>query len=310
MKRPNLVSPWLVAAWPGVGVVGLSALTYLARRLRARPVGELGVPRSFAARGAMATEGLLEPSRRPRATLFAWEGRASGARDLVLLLGESAPIDQGWGFAQATIAMTEDLGIERVVTLGGLPAPIDPRAESRVHVAATDPASLARALEAGAEGLDGHPIEGLTGLLVGAAKERGIPGLCLLGELPGFARTFPNPKASAAVLRTLVRLAGLSLDLQDVEAEAARVEEVLAELFDDWSDEPDDGTLRRAQWLEARRRIQELRSTQRIEELFAAAREDRARALELKAELDRLGLFGAYEDRFLDLFEPRPGAEP
>ena len=37
--------------------------------------------------------------------------------------------------------------------------------------------------------------------------------------------------------------------------------------------------------------------------MFAKAREDRAKAFELKEELDRLGVFDQYEDRFLDLFK-------
>jgi hypothetical protein len=42
---------------------------------------------------------------------------------------------------------------------------------------------------------------------------------------------------------------------------------------------------------------------ERIEQLFAATREDRSKALELKAELDRFELFKQFEDRFLDLFK-------
>jgi hypothetical protein len=41
---------------------------------------------------------------------------------------------------------------------------------------------------------------------------------------------------------------------------------------------------------------------QRIEGLFEQARKDRSKAFELKQELDRLGVFKEYEDRFLDLF--------
>ena len=41
----------------------------------------------------------------------------------------------------------------------------------------------------------------------------------------------------------------------------------------------------------------------RIEELFREASADRSRAYELKAELDRLGVFQEFEDRFLDLFK-------
>ena len=40
----------------------------------------------------------------------------------------------------------------------------------------------------------------------------------------------------------------------------------------------------------------------KIEKLFKEAQADRNRALALKAELDRLGVFDLYEDRFLDLF--------
>jgi len=42
-----------------------------------------------------------------------------------------------------------------------------------------------------------------------------------------------------------------------------------------------------------------------IERLFDLARQDRSRAFELKQELDRLGVFRDYEDRFLDLFQSR-----
>ena len=41
---------------------------------------------------------------------------------------------------------------------------------------------------------------------------------------------------------------------------------------------------------------------QEIELLFAVVREDRSRAPELVAELNRWGLYGEYEDRFLNLF--------
>lgn len=51
---------------------------------------------------------------------------------------------------------------------------------------------------------------------------------------------------------------------------------------------------------EARPSIEEAR---RVEALFERARKDKSQALALKAELDRLGLFKRYEDRFLDLFK-------
>ncbi len=41
----------------------------------------------------------------------------------------------------------------------------------------------------------------------------------------------------------------------------------------------------------------------RVEDLFLQAATDRAKAFELKTELDRLGVFRHYEDRFLSLFK-------
>ena len=40
-----------------------------------------------------------------------------------------------------------------------------------------------------------------------------------------------------------------------------------------------------------------------LEQLFARAASDRSAAYELKRELDRLGVYREYEDRFLDLFK-------
>jgi uncharacterized protein len=45
----------------------------------------------------------------------------------------------------------------------------------------------------------------------------------------------------------------------------------------------------------------------RIEALFEEARRDRSKAFALKHELDRLGVFKQYEDRFLDLFRRPEG---
>ena len=41
---------------------------------------------------------------------------------------------------------------------------------------------------------------------------------------------------------------------------------------------------------------------ERLESLFTEASLDRSRTMALKVELDRLGVFDNYEDRFLDLF--------
>ena len=56
-------------------------------------------------------------------------------------------------------------------------------------------------------------ITGLNGLLIGAAKRRGIDGICLMGEIPDYLSRmpFPYPKASKAVLETLAKIIGINI---------------------------------------------------------------------------------------------------
>ena len=70
------------------------------------------------------------------------------------------------------------------------------------------------------------------------------------------------------------------------------------EVEDDDRDEED------GQGLEERSKLADLSPEElaHIETLFEDASADRDKALELKAELDRCGVFKDYEDRFLDLF--------
>jgi hypothetical protein len=131
--------------------------------------------------------------------------------------------------------------------------------------------------------------------------------VCLLGEFPYFAQAFPNPKASAAILRAFSRLAGVELDLGALDAQAREVEGQLVALQARTRELAErvqgEGGLPAASPDEEREARPDPATRARVEALFDAARSDRGKALELKAELDRLGLFKEYEDRFLDLFK-------
>jgi uncharacterized protein len=68
-------------------------------------------------------------------------------------------------------------------------------------------------------------IAGLNGLILGMAKERGMKGICLLGEVPSYATQIANPKASLAVLGILTKMLGITLDLAELGHLAERVDE-------------------------------------------------------------------------------------
>jgi proteasome assembly chaperone (PAC2) family protein len=80
-------------------------------------------------------------------------------------------------------------------------------------------------------------IGGLNGLLLGVARQRGIEGVCLLGEMPIYATRIANPKAAQAVLEVLTKMLGIEMDLEDLTAMAEQMEPNMEQLYGFLSEE-------------------------------------------------------------------------
>jgi proteasome assembly chaperone (PAC2) family protein len=52
--------------------------------------------------------------------------------------------------------------------------------------------------------------------MLGVAKERGIDGICLLGEVPLYATRIQNPMASLVILKVLSRILNIEIDLTEL----------------------------------------------------------------------------------------------
>jgi len=84
------------------------------------------------------------------------------------------------------------------------------------------------------EGRSGQgTITGLNGLLLGVAKARGLPGICLLGEIPIYIAQFPvpYPKASKSILEVLAAKLELTMDLRKLDDQAQEVEQNIERLY-------------------------------------------------------------------------------
>lgn len=313
----DLRSPWLVAAWPGMGVVGFGAAAHLVNALQAQPVAEVQPRGFFDIERVEVARGVLQKVRLPRTVFHAWRDPA-GRRDLLVLLGEAQPQGRGYEYCEEVVRTARGLGVERVLTFAAMAAVIDPRAEPRVlAVTAPDDSLHDELRQANVEVLEEGEIGGLNGVLLAAAAAEGLPGIGLLGEFPYFATSLPNPKASRAVVGAFSRLAGIPVDLTALDQQAAEVEKGLIELLDRLEHEAEEASEAEAAAAEEDEDetvelVDEVPGAPeglsrdvraRIETLFERARHDRQAALELKAELDRQGVFKKYEDRFLDLFK-------
>lgn len=306
---------WLVTAWPGMGTVAVTAVVYLLSRLKMRQIDEFDARELFEVEEAEVEGGLLHAARLPRSRLFLAEDAAPGL-DIVIFLGEAQPPTGKFALSRRLLAAARNLGVTRVFCFAGWVSDMEPTKTSRVHGVSTDENGLRDLRRQGVSVVGSGRITGLNGVLLAAAAEQGLPGVGLLGEMPGLAYQLPYPSASAAVLRTFASMAGMKLDLEELEQYGRQTQEQLAAAYQQALKALGEGEAEGAEKAETPSPepaggLSE-QDAARIEALFAEAAKDRAKAFALKTELDRLGAFRQYEDRFLELFKgpERPGEAP
>jgi uncharacterized protein len=304
-EKTQLDHPWLVAVWPGMGGVAVNAGYYLLVKLGMHMIAEYEAGDLFAVDLVEVKDGVIQASRLPRNRFFAWKD-PNGKHDLVVFLGEAQPPIGKYRFCRKLIEYARELGVERVFTFAAMATPMQPEHSSRVFGAATDEESLKELKRLELEPLEGGHIGGLNGVLLGAAAEAGLHGACLLGEMPHIFSQLPFPKASLAVLEVFTTMAGVELDFAELSEQAREMEQQLGELLSrmEKSLGPQAPAEREEFTPEPAAEEERVGSAgrRRLEGLFDQAARDRAKAFELKQELDRLGVFKEYEDRFLDLF--------
>jgi proteasome assembly chaperone (PAC2) family protein len=299
MADKNGSSP-LLAVWPGIGHVALTAGLYLMSKLHLPEEEPLDTADLFDLDYIDVDKGLARSGHIPVSHLYA-SRQPRGSVGLGLVIGEAQPPLHKLEYCRRILDGADRLQVKRVVTFAAAPGDQHPRDPSQVYGVATHAEGIEDLRRHHIPLLEGGQIKGMNGVFLGAAAERGIPGFCLLASMPAIAGTIPYPKASHAVLEAFSSLCGVPLPLDDLREYARIIDEQLttglekleeAIQLQDGPDpaaeaEPADGDARR------------------IEELFQAAKKDRSKSFELKRELDRLGVFRNYENRFLDLFRRR-----
>ncbi len=226
----KLNNPWLVAVWPGMGNVALSAGYYLMAKKGMELLAEFSPPELFDVDHVEVKDGLIQSGQRPRSRFFAWTDPEQ-QHDIVVFIGEAQPQVGKYAFCHKLIDYAVELGVERVFTFAAMATQMHPEHGSRVFGATTDEASLKELRELELEILQDGDISGLNGVLLGAAAERGLSGICLLGEMPHIFAQLPFPKASLAVVRVFASLAELDLDTTELFEQAQAMEQKLGEVL-------------------------------------------------------------------------------
>jgi proteasome assembly chaperone (PAC2) family protein len=224
VAKAKLHKPLLLAAWPGMGHVALKAFVFLHEVLRAENLAYIEQPDFFRVPGVSIQDGLLQSTLLPRSGFYSWK-RAGVAGDLLFFVGDQQPVGgREYELSLALLDFAEKYGVKRVVTAAAMPTAINHYQPSRVWVTATHEEVLSELSPYCQRVLREGQVSGMNGLLLGVAKQRGLEGFCLLGEIPFYTTEIENPKASMAVLGVLNQVLDLKVDLKDLEELAKETE--------------------------------------------------------------------------------------
>ena len=228
---PELRRPYLVAGWSGMGAVALLAANFLRQELDAEILGEIDAHEFFSPSQVHIKDRLIQVPEFPESKFYFWQKEA--AHDLIFFVGTGQP-SRGHEMALLVLEVAERFGVERIYTGAAFPTLIHHRQAPGVWGTATHPDLLTRMEAHGVQIMEQGTIGGLNGLLLAAARKRGIEGLCLLGEIPIYTTQMINPQASLAVLDVLTRmlhveinLAKLTLWTEDLASQMDRLYEIL-----------------------------------------------------------------------------------
>jgi len=226
-NKPQLRKPILIEGLPGIGNVGKVAIDFLIDELKARKLYEI-TSHSFPSSVFVNEDNLVEL---PKIEIY-YKKLRNSPQDLLLLAGDIQPIDEtsSYEFSGKMLDMLEEFKGTEVLTLGGIGLADIPK-KPKVYCTGTTKSILRKYrkfsnVEQSLYGVVG-PIIGVSGLLLGLAKQRDIEAACLLAE------TYSHPmylgvKGSREILKVISQRLRLNLKLSRLDKEIKETEKELS----------------------------------------------------------------------------------
>ncbi len=213
--RPRLNSPNMLTAWPGIGNVSMIVATYLLKKLDFKELGNVEASRFFDPTGILVRNNVVEAPQFPRSTFYYWKNKVAGS-DLILFVGEDQPASKGYDLATCVLDVGIKFEIKKIFTCAAAMTRIHHTEQPGVLGVATNPAAAEDLKRYNLMPASNLQIAGLNGLLLGVAKEKGVDGFCLLGEVPAYATRIQNPMAALSVLRALTGMLEIEVDMNEL----------------------------------------------------------------------------------------------
>ncbi len=179
IKKVKLTKPVLIEGMPGIGNVGKIATDLILEQLKATRIMSLFsncLPNSV----FVTEDNLVEL---PKIEFY---HKRKGKNDFLFLVGDIQPMreEDSYSFAHLVLDIAEKHKCREIVTLGGIGLQEHPK-KPKIYCTGNDKKFIQEFTKLGASGkLYGvvGPIMGISGLLLGLSKEKGIRAASLLSE--------------------------------------------------------------------------------------------------------------------------------
>ncbi|MGC8849170.1 MAG: PAC2 family protein [Candidatus Bathyarchaeia archaeon] len=215
-REPSGSNFKLVAAWPGMGMLATISADYHRKQLDAVYIGELETLHN----SVTFKDGIL--------ALTTFKHKIYQADRILICIGESQPLStpEVYDLAEQLIDFAKRYRVARVYTIAASLSPFT--GEPKVFGVATSEKVVGELETYKVPPVMGEgKITGLNGVLLGVAAKNGLEGVCLLGQIRYV--DIPQARTALNVLKYLVKMLDVTIDLRELEEEAAKIEASIQE---------------------------------------------------------------------------------
>jgi len=213
-QEPDVTNPIVIEGLPGIGHVGRLAARQLVLGLRAKKFAVLHSDH-FPPQVMIGKSGLVHTMRND---FYFWKAEKKDQKDIIFVIGntQSASNEGQYLLSNKILDVAEKYQPEAVITLGGLG--VGKVVEKpKVFGAITHKRFIPELEELGVVVRRDNvgQIIGISGLLLGLSKLRGIYGACLMGETSGF---YIDPNSAKAVLKVLSGFLNIKITTEQLDS--------------------------------------------------------------------------------------------
>lgn len=222
-KKPKLKNPILIEGLPGIGNVGKIVVDFIIDELKAKKLYDI-TSYTFPHSVFINEDSLVEL---PKIEIYYKKGKT----DLLFLAGDVQPIDEvsSYEFSDKILDIAQQFKCREIITLGGVGL-VDIPKKPKVYCTANSK-SIIKRYKNGIKfddklfGVVG-PIVGVTGLLLGLAKQRKIQAIGFLAETYGHP-IYLGIKGAREILTILNKKLNLKINLNKLDKEIKGIDKEL-----------------------------------------------------------------------------------